>query len=439
MVSVQSVVMATPPAQDGTAATKYLRAVLAVARPAGRGRYLVLHFGSGLLRTDHLGALALRALIRGRSAADAMDLVERIETGAGGRARRLIDELDARGALSMVPPWQAARHWRTRRFAAWSIGLALSIAGPIVGLTPIPILARMFSFLTSTPMANHVWRSRRHEILRNLRTSGYAGESEQWLVDVGRASAACAPSNGLLIYLSAVMSSERLDRLVDRLIDRSAADDLARRMQAAGACVGVFLHTPLCVAVPNALRARGIDVVRTVTGHSHGVNVSASLGPLSAFFGDAPEMAVELADPLSASALVRNLKAGRSVHVALETVAGARKVAAVEMLGQLFSRNDGPAWLAVRSGRPLALWTTHGSPSGVVMTASQLLHPDPSLPVAARVAALSETLYIYAEATIRGHPGAWGGWSYLDLIRGKPEPARPGGVDRCEVVASGPS
>jgi lauroyl/myristoyl acyltransferase len=422
-VSAQRVVGDLRQAQDQMAARRYLRAVLAVAVSAKRGRYLVLHLGSGLLRTDRLGALVVRALIDGRSDAEAIELGERIEVGAGGRARQLIDELAARGAMSMVPPWQAGRHWRTRRLAAWIIGLALSVAGPLVRWTPIPVLARIYKFLTASPVGNHVWRSRRLDILRNLRASGYSDQSGQWLARVGRASAECAPSNGLFIYLSAVMPPERVVRLVDHLVDRGAADELARRLHVSGATVGVFLHGPFCVAVPHALRARRVEVVRTITGYSHGANVGASAGPLSGFFGDPVEMAVEVADPLATAALVRHLNAGRSVYIALETVAGTRKAAAVQMLGQSFSRNDGPAWLAVRSGRPLAMWTTHRSHSGVVVTASPLMYPDLALPVGHRVAALSARLYECAEAAVRQHPEAWGGWGYLDLIKGRPQMA----------------
>src|SRR4029077_11310219 len=113
-----------------------------------------------------------------------------------------------------------------------------------------------------------------------------------------------------------------------------------------------------------------------------------------------------------------HLKSGRSVYVALDVPASERKPAAeVKMLGHAFPRNDWPAWLAMRSGRPLALWTTHSTPAGVVITASPTLYPDPSLPIGMRVADLSERLYALAEAAILEHPEAWTFLGYLHLLK----------------------
>jgi hypothetical protein len=71
----------------------------------------------------------------------------------------------------------------------------------------------------------------------------------------------------------------------------------------------------------------------------------------------------------------------------------------------------------VRSGRPVALWTTHLSTSGaVVLTSSPFLYPDKSLPAERRVAVLSEQLYGLAQAAILDHPEAWRYWSQLGLL-----------------------
>jgi hypothetical protein len=166
---------------------------------------------------------------------------------------------------------------------------------------------------------------------------------------------------------------------------------------------------------------------------THGIYLSESSGPLSNFFGDAPQMAVADNDSLVATGtLLRNLKAGRSVYIALDNIIHVRDHKTgelrkpkteieVEMLGLRFPRNDGPAWLAVRSGRPLALWTTHCSPSGVVvLTGSQLIQQDLSLPIEERVAAMSQRLYACAEVAIRAHPEAWRYWSYLNLMTVNP-------------------
>jgi lauroyl/myristoyl acyltransferase len=137
------------------------------------------------------------------------------------------------------------------------------------------------------------------------------------------------------------------------------------------------------------------------------------------FFGDTPDVVVESTDSGASGGLLRHLKAGRSVYVALDDLARGRKgISEIYMMNQSFPRNDAPAWLATRSGRPVALWTTHWSGSRVVITPYALIYPDPSLPQEVRVAALSERLYRHAEAAIRAHPEAWGCWNYLHLVTG---------------------
>jgi hypothetical protein len=249
-------------------------------------------------------------------------------------------------------------------------------------------------------------------ILNNLKASGYANRSESWLLTISRRCAAAPLGNHLFAYMSTVLSPERLCRVLDRVFERRSVDDLAVHLEAAGPTVGVFVHGPLSMAVPNMLRSRGREVVRVVIPWTHGANLSERSGPIRDFFGESPETTIALTNSLGLGAVLRHLKSGRTIFTALdEPPRGWKPVAEIEMMGQTFPRNDGPAWLAVRSGRPLAVWTTHGSPSGIVITASPLLHADQSLPVERRVADLSERLYACADAAIGEHPEAWGrGW-----------------------------
>jgi hypothetical protein len=217
--------------------------------------------------------------------------------------------------------------------------------------------------------------------------------------------------------------------MVHRVFDERSVNELAARLEPAEPVVGVFLHGPLFPAVPNVLRTRGREVVRAVVPLTHGINLSSRFGPVSHFFGDSPELTVAIKDPLDAmGALLRGLKTGRSVYVSLDDIMFARDrqtgqlrkpkpAAEIDMLGRRFPRNDGPARLAVRSGRPIMLWTTHCSSSGVVfITASPLLYPDISLSAELRVGELSGRLYGFAEQAITSHPEAWRYWSYLNLM-----------------------
>lgn len=409
-------VLAKVPASKDRAPHKYLRSVLVVARSARRGEYVVVHLASGsFFRTDRLGALMMRALIAGRSGAEAIELVQRTEARAGEGARQLIAQLDSQHALTLDRPVANIRR-RLRRLVASGVGLALRAMAPLVRLTPTRLLAWAFKTWPSTPVARYVWSSSRSTVFSGLRASGYAGQSQAWLREVGRQCASEASRNYLFNYVSVAIPAQRLESLVGRLFDRDSLEKLALGLETDGPVIGVFLHNPLCVAIPNALRTRGQEVVRVIVARTHGINVRKESGPLRDFFGEARDMAVEEGDPNASGALLRHLKAGRSVYLALDKLPGESKTAKVDILGHCMDRNDGPAWLAVHSGRPLALWTTHNSPTGVVITGSQLLFPDLALPVKSRVAALSEQLYSHAEAAIREHPEAWTLWTHPGFL-----------------------
>ena len=166
------------PAVRNPAPRRYLRAMVLVAQSARGGEYFVFHLGSGsFFRTDRLGAVAARALIDGRSGAEAMELVERIEAGAGRRAWRVVANLGWRGAMSDVPPVSPGR-LRLRRLAATAMGFGLSVLGPLANTLPTAVLAWLFQFLPSTPIASHVWRSTRLAIVSNLQESGFAGRPD---------------------------------------------------------------------------------------------------------------------------------------------------------------------------------------------------------------------------------------------------------------------
>lgn len=389
----------------------YLCVATAVCRSARSGEYVVAHLGSGsFFRTDRLGAATARALINGRVGAEAMQLAESIDAGAGERARRLICLLGSTGAMNVIQPRR-----RRIRWASIGLGLALGSMAPMVRIAPARLLAWTFKLWFSTPIAWHVWRCSRFRIELNLRASGYGDRSRRWLAQVGRRCAVEPSRNYLFNYVSVAIPSRRLERLVDRLFEADSLRELAVRLKESGPVVGVFLHGPLCVALPNALRNRGQEVVRVIVPRTHGVNVSASSGRLRDFFGESAEMTVEENDPNASGALLRHLKAGRNVYVALDRLAEGR-TAKIEILGHWLARNDAPAWLAVHSRRPVMLWTTHSTRRGVVVTASPLIHPDPTLPLERRVATVSERLYAHAEAAIREHPEAWTCWTYPNLI-----------------------
>jgi hypothetical protein len=400
---------------------KYLASAVAVARAARPGEYVVAHLRTGtFLRTDRLGALTVRAMVKGSSDQEAAALVDRLEAGSGERAKRLIFALHIKGALTATRPPSGRR--RRLRAASAMLSIPLAAVGPLVRIVPIAALTWIVRDLPATRIARRVSGPGRATLKTNLQASGYSGR------ELDAAMKPTRSLNHLFMFVSVTLQPRRLNRLVDRLFDRESVDRLVSGLDESGATVGVFLHGPMCAAVPNALRLRGRQVTRVVVPWTHGMFVSPSSGHMGDFFGDPQDAFVAEVDPrVTPGHLLRHLKAGRSVYVTLDAIMHVRDsvtgelhkpraAAEIDLLGRRFLRNDGPAWLSVLSGRPLALWTTFYSSTGVVLQSSQLLHPDPALRTEDRVAALSRRLYACAEVAIREHPEAWRYWGLLDLI-----------------------
>jgi peroxiredoxin len=347
----------------------YLRATLAVARSYRKGEYVVIALRSGrFMRTDVLGAVAVRSLMDGRSGAETMAMIEHLEAGAGERARWLICMLGGKGAMTFWPPARSRLQAGLRRLVSSSAGLAMNAAIRVAGVMPIVILVRLYRMAPRRLVA--------------------------------------ASSNGLFLFLSLIVTPERLNRLACRLFDRSSVQELAERLKTSDTSIAVFLHGELCAALPNALHAVHREIVRAIEPWQHGVSVSATSDKQPRFFGETAEMCVDVANPLGTASLLRHLKTRHTVYLGLDTWSK-RSEGVVEVLGHAFPRNDGPAWLAVRSGCPVSLWTTYASHSGVVIKTYPAIHPDPRMLVPERVVDVSNRLYADADAAIRAHPEAW--------------------------------
>ena len=387
---------------DRPTAPKYLRALAAVTRSPRKGEYLVVLLRTGsFYRTDWLGAKVAQTLIDGKSDLEALDVIDRIEEGSAEWGQRLIYVLEAKGALTASRPPSGLPRWQ-RKLVAGIAGPALGAIGPILRIMPPRLVAAGFRMLLSV----------------------VTGSS---LPSKGRGSRPRRSFNYAFMYLTICLTPPRLDRVVNHLFDHRAADEVAARVRSEGATVAAFLRGPLCPAVPNVLRTRGNEVVRVVAPLSHGVNISRGAGRLVDFFGESPPKLVIDTAPLFTAELLRHLKEGRSVYVGLDNIQHVydpktgiltkpKAMAEVEMLGYRFPRNDYPAWLAARSGRPLVLWTTHDSSAGCVIKASPPIYPDASLPMTDRVAELSRALYRYAEAAIREHADDWRYWQHINLM-----------------------
>ncbi len=388
-------------ATDHVEKPKYLRALAAVCRSPRKGEYLVVLFRSGAFyRTDWLGAKVARALIQGRPTIEALELIERIEPGSAEWGQRLIYTLEAKGAITTSRPPSGLPRWR-RLLVARIAGPLLGVVGPIVRITPPRLVADAFRVLLYLGAG------------RSVAGNGHGSPRRSF--------------NYAFMYLTICLTPQRVGKVVNRLFDRAAADEVTARVRSDGPVVAAFLRGPLNPAVPCVLRTRACEIVRVVPPLSHGVYVSRRSAPLVDFFGESSQMLVVDTAPLFSAALLRHLKEGRSVYVGLDNILHVRDpktgvlrkpkgMPEVDMLGFRFPRNDFPAWLAARSGRPLVLWTTHDSAAGCVISASPPIYPDASLPMANRVAELSRAVYRLAEAAIREHSDDWRYRAHINLL-----------------------
>lgn len=399
-------------------AARYLRTSLFLVRY--RGRYVLVHPGSSvILITDTPGARAVMRLIRGHSETAVRAWAESRLAGAGERVGQLVDRLDTIGAITTDCPRRGVR-WRVRSSLSLLMGHALTLASVTVPRLPLPLLRLMFDALPFTPLVARTVGQIQPYVDANLCASGYADTRDEWRCAIARSCAAASARTFFLMYLALVLAPGKLRRLLHMLFDMESFAAMDHTLRTSGGGIVAGLHTSLYVGIIPLLGAAGWESAVLADITALGANVANELPPGLDIYGQYAAILDSHARMVGKD-LLECLRAGKLAVLAFDappqgTTDGAA-VRSISLLRQPVNRFDGPAWLAVRSGKPIVFVATYRRGRKTVIAVQPPLYPDLDLPRRAQVEDLTARLYGVAELFLRQHPEAWMAWCYLhDLI-----------------------
>lgn len=403
--------MSTSPDEEHRAHL-YLRSSLIAIRYE-RGRYVLFHPGSSsVTATDWLGARAARLLVRGYSNGEVARRVERDAVGAGERLRVLTTRLATIGAMTDVSPRRTLR-WYARLAGSLSLGWVLSVFSSMLRMVPLWALHWLYETLPETPFGTRTVRQSFAWMDGNLRASGFADTSPQRRAEIARASGAASTRLSFFLYLCILLPAERFTQFLSQVIDVAGFEAMWRHVAQGGVVAG--LHSDLFWGAPIYLRTRGVPVSSIADMFGLGVALASDLDIRSTFPALFPNM-IDSRGVMTGKELLKRLRGGEVIMAAFDAppqreVMG-EVMPTIAFLGHSVRRFDGPAWLAVRSGKPLILVDMHRRGKRTVLDV-MALERDGSLPAREQIAALTEQMYTQSEAFIRAHPESWMVWSYF--------------------------
>ena len=398
---------------------RYLRTSLIVVRY--RGGYVLLHPGSSVtLLTDVLGARAAIRLIRGQSASDVCAWAEARLPGAGARVARLVDRLDTIGAITSGVPRHDLR-WHLRRSLSLLAGPLLTMASLLVPYLPVVLLRALLTALPYTPLVARTVGQIEPYVSANLQASGYAHTSASWRQSIARSCAAASARTFFAMYLALVLPPRKLLRLTAACFDLESFATLERVLRESDGAVLACLHTSAYIGFLPLLHAAGWETVTIADVASLSATVGSDpLAGLSIYHRYTTAI-VDSRAPMSGRALLKHVLTGKLATIAFDVPPSesgdAARMPTISFLGRRLYRFDGPAWLALHSGKPIVFTATYQRGHRTAIYTRPPLLPAPNLPRQSRVADLSARLYEAGETFLRAHPDAWMAWCYLhDLV-----------------------
>jgi lauroyl/myristoyl acyltransferase len=246
-----------------------------------------------------------------------------------------------------------------------------------------------------------------------LRRSGYDGLSATERHCLLRAICRAASRTMLFGLLVVLAEPHRAQRLLRQFV-RPKGFDTVRAAAEAGGAVVACLHSD-CYPALLALQARTFEHASCV--------VRAEMVCVGLEAGAAPPdyVAQALGTQISNTAamgprlLAACVRKGGVVTLPIEAVpVGATRGQVVSLAGHPLRANRGPAWLAVRTGRPLFLATTRWVGRRVLVDYGEPLRVSADLSRQEQVERLTSELYARADLWVRAHPSDWTGWTFLE-------------------------
>ena len=393
----------------------YLRTSLLVVRHAKR-QYALYHPGSSVaLLTDPTGAAVARRLIFGWSGDAVREWLEQTLPGADERLRQLLERLAIIGSLTDSPPRRTFR-WRMRVFGALAASGVLSAALALLPHLPVRLLCWLLNALPSTPLVSRTIGQIAPFVTAMLDESGYQDRSPAWKQAVVRGSAATSARTSALLVIAHAASRKKIVRLASLLAQTRSSSALRTAIGETDGVIVAGLHSDIFV----------MPFAESVVGGAPALGIADEGATLMPF---EPDTALTLNSYLGSHilpthstmtmrTLARHLAGSGIVHILFDAVPeqSGGESETVSFLGHTLRRVDGPAWLAVRTGKPIVFAGVYRTGSQVGYDVSPLLRADQTLTRSEQISDLSERLYAEAEAFVRRHPEAWMGWSYLPML-----------------------
>lgn len=395
---------------------RYLRTSLLVVRHSKR-LYALFHPGSSVaLLTDTIGAAVGCRLVAGWSEHSVRGWLNRKHPGSDPQLTQLLERLAIIGSLTDNPPGRTLK-WRTRVFASLALSGLLSIALAVLPHLPVRLLCWLLNALPSTPLVSRTVGQIEPFVTSMLDASGYAERSSEWKHAVACGSAATSARTSVLLVVAHAATRQKIATLTSLLVDPRSSRALRQALTESDGAIVAGLHSdvfvmPFSQSVVWDLPTLGIaDEAATLMPFE-----PDSALTLNAYLG---AQLLSTHSPMTMRTLVRHLVGGGVVHIlfdaVLEKLGG--EAATVRFLGRRLRRVDGPAWLAVRTGKPIVFVGVYRAGSRVGYDISPPLHANAALLERSQlIADLSERVYMAAEAFVRRHPEAWMGWSYLPML-----------------------
>lgn len=396
----------------------YLRTSLLVVRHAKR-QYALYHPGSSVaLLTDPTGAAVARRLILGWSGDVVREWLDQTMPGADERLRQLLDRLAIIGSVTDSPPRRTFR-WRMRVFGSLAASGVLSAALALLPHLPVRFLCWLLNALPSSPLISRTIGQIAPFVISMLDESGYQDLPVAWKHAVVRGSAATSARTSTLMVIAHAASRKKITRLASLLVERRSSRALREAISETNGVIVAGLHSDIFV----------MPFAESVVGDVPALGIADEGATLMPF---EPDTALTLNSYLGSHilpthstmtmrTLARHLAGGGVVHILFDArpEQSGGETATVSFLGHTLRRVDGPAWLAVRSGKPIVFAGVYRAGSQVGYDMSPQLWADQALTRSEQIRDLSERLYAEAEAFVRRHPEAWMGWSYLPMLLGE--------------------
>lgn len=340
----------------------------------------------------------------------------------------LADRLALLGAMTDAPPVKSPRA-HLRMWGSLAAGGIFSLLTYVLKWLPVWALHWLFIALPQRFLGMRVVGQIAPYVDANLCASGYGAHSRAWRHSIAKSVAAAGVRWGLYLYLCLILPAEKMTRLTWRLLDLADWARLESALRETDGCVLATLHAELMVlALVIGLARSGRAIALIADLEATGVALARQAHMNEALSADSDRQKYQAVARhiinshmhMASKKLLEYLRAGAITTIAFDAPPrreeGRKALATVSLMGREVYRNDGAAWLAAWSGKPVLFVGTYWTGKRVALDIAPAMYPDVDLLRKQQIEMLSRQLYATGEAFLRRHPEAWMVWSYIEQL-----------------------